>query len=192
MRKQKDLKIDSLQWIAAQRKILSESFIMRCMLEPSHNNLRCWTELFLINDTGDIYQIRFERFLGDTPAPSKISARKYDAPLQAFFDDLENAWVGGGIHAHLVIPKLAFAVPHRGFIRPFGSTTIVLLQTNHPVLMENYGAIHEWMYQARRGRISDHNESVWQILEPRFKKFLYQQQLKLIRDTIGEVLILGL
>ncbi len=194
--KQKDLKVASPQWVAAWKKNLADDFAMRCMLEPNPNYLRFWMELFLMDGANGIYQIRFERFLGDTIAPPRVLATKYDGPLEAFLDDLENFWTGQG--NYLVIDSLALAIPHRAFIRPLGSDKVVLLPTNHPVLMANYGAVREWAYQARRGRVrisdgtsevrySNTEEVVWQMFERRFRMFLYRQQLSIIRDTVGEV-----
>lgn len=201
-KKRKDLKVASPEWIAAWKKILTDGLAVRCLIEPSANQIRFWMQSFLIHED-DIYEIRFERFLGDTVQLPKAFARKYGATLQAFLDDLERFWTGDG--RSLTVNNLALAVPHRGFIRPFGSTDVVLLPTNHPALMTNYGAVHEWAYQAKRGYVKSNNtlaeeelggktitydpsqRMLWAVFERRFKTFLYQQELSVIRNTIGEI-----
>jgi len=204
-KKRKDLKVGSPEWISAWKRTLCEGFIMRCMLEPSIHYMRFWMKSFLMDDSNCIYQIRFERFLGDTIAAPRATSTKYDAPLEAFLNDLENFWVGETMHNYLTIQKLSLVVPHRGFIRPLGNSNVVLLPTNHPVLMANYGAVREWAYQAKRGLVKSdntlaeealddkvitydqHERVLWQVFERRFKTFLYQQELSVIRDTVGEV-----
>lgn len=201
--KRKDLKVNSPQWIAAWKVILSEGFIMRCLLEPSNHTIRFWMEAFLKDDATGICQIRFERFFGDTIAAPRALAATYDAPLQAFLDDLDNFAIGNG--ACLVNTELALPVPHRAFISPFGSTEVFLLPTNHPVLMASYGAVREWAYHAKRGLVKSdntlaeeklegkvitydsHQRKLWDVFERRFNIFLYRQQRSLINNTVGEV-----
>ncbi|MDP1690188.1 MAG: hypothetical protein Q8L52_03235 [bacterium] len=71
MRKQKDLKIGSPQWIAAWKRILEDGFVMHCIIEQGLDSMRFWMESFLA--CGDIiYRIRFERHLGQTIALPKV------------------------------------------------------------------------------------------------------------------------
>lgn len=62
--------------------------------------------------------------------------------------------------------------------------------------MSDYGAIREWAYQAKRGRVkADNNNGVveddermlWQTFEQRFRTFLYRQKLALLKSTVGVV-----
>jgi len=204
MKKQKDLKVDSPQWVAAWKKILASDFIMRCMLETSLHEIRFWMEAFLMNDAQEIYQIRIERFLGETIKLPKVTVRLYNISLETLLHDLEHFWFDEGMSNYLIIPRLALAVPHRGFIRQYGSSGVVLLKTNHQVLMANYGAVREWLYQAKRGFVKSSNtlarekvdgvvitydqseRNLWQVFEGRFKTFLYRQQLSVINETLGE------
>ena len=193
--KSKDLKVGSPQWTAVWERTLANSFVMRCIIEESLNYFRFWVELFLINDN-NIYRVRFERFLGCTTEPPKVFVEKYDAPLAAFLADLEHFWIDTGMHNYLTIQELMIPLPHRGFFRPLGITSFLLLPQNHPLLMANYGAVHEWMCQAKRGFIRTNDgaakdwkeeQVLWRVVEQRFKAFLYQQELSLLKSTIGEV-----
>lgn len=195
MRKQKDAKIGSPQWVAAWKRMFEDGFVMRCIIEQDLDSLLFWMESFLA--CGDIiYRIRFERHLGQTIVPPKVYLEVYGCVVETLLSDLEHFWIAEGMHNYLTIRELKLAVPHRGFIRPLDSESVFLLETNHPLLMEDYGAVCEWVYQARKGRVKADNNNgmveddermLWQTFGQRFKAFLYQQKLALLKSTIGKV-----
>lgn len=195
MKKQKDLKVDSPEWVVAWKRILEDGFIMRCIIEQDLDSLRFWMESFLA--CGDIiYRIRFERHSGVTIAPPKVYAGVYGCSVETLLSNLGHFWIAEGAHNYLTIRELKVAVPHCGFVRPLGSGSVFLLETNHPLLMADYGAVHEWAYQAKRGRTKAGNSSgmvledermLWQTFERRFEAFLYRQKLALLKSTVGKV-----
>lgn len=130
--------------------------------------------VLLYNRKAIPYQIRLERFSGNTIAPPKVYTRICGVPVETLLADLEHFWIGTRAHNYLTIRKLLLAVPHRGFIRPFGSSSVFLLPTNHPNLMSNYGAICEWMRHEWK------KEMVLQTFERCFKTFL-------LGNTVGKV-----
>ncbi len=192
--KLKDRKVGSPEWFTAWQRILENDFIMRCMLETSLHELRFWMEIFLMSESGVIYQIRMERFLGETIKLPRVTLRGFDVSLENLIRDLQHFWFDDRMSNYLTIPKLELAVPHRGFIRQYGSADVVLLSTNNALLMDGYGAVREWLYQAKRGRVksdtdsgvSTENEKIlWKLLEQRFRAFLYRQKVSLIKETLG-------
>lgn len=196
--KSKDLKIGSPQWVVAWRNILTNELAIRCIIEESLDYLHFAMEIYLMTDDDEIYRARFERFCGQTIKLPRESVEKYDGPLEAFLSDIGTFWETRNIpdtHA-LERRKFMVAKSYRGVVRPLGTTNFLLMPSNHPLFMASYGAIHEWMYQAKRGRLNVGMEAVngfyveemlWKAIEPRFKAFLYQQQASLLENTVGKV-----
>lgn len=196
MRKQKDLKIGSPQWVLAWERLLVDGLVIRCMIEESLDFLHFGMEIYLIVGD-DIYRMRFERFLGQTIKLPHQFIEKYNGPLQAFLSDLGAFWEIGKIPDDNCLERRKFMVakPYRGVVRPLGTTNFFLMPPNHPLFMTGYGAVHEWASQAKRGFVSikeagsglPSKPMLWGLFEQRFKSFLYQQQLSLLQNTVGRV-----
>lgn len=192
------LKINSPEWIAAWKKILTNELAIRCMIEESLDFLHFAMEVYFM-DLDEIYRARFERFWGQTIKLPRESIERYDGPLGAFLSDLGAFWETCNIpdmHA-LERRKFMVAKSYRGVIRPLGTTNFLLMPPNHSLFMAGYGAICEWTYRAKRGRIGARNKDeitpseedgkAWSILNHRFKAFLYQQQTAVLGSTVGKV-----
>lgn len=194
--KSKDTKIGSPQWVLAWERLLVDGLVIRCMIEESLDFLNFGMEIYLIVDD-NIYRMRFERFLGQTIKLPRQSVEKYDGPLEAFLSDLGTFWETRNIPDTYTLERRKFMVakPYRGVVRPLGTTNFLLMPANHPLFMANYGAVHEWLYHAKRGFVSIKEEGsdlpskpmFWELFEQRFKSFLYQQQLSLLQNMVGRV-----
>ncbi|MDO8566546.1 MAG: hypothetical protein Q7R58_00135 [bacterium] len=176
------------EWVSAWKRLLSNQVVVRCLLEEALDYSQFRMELYLLSE-GRIYRATFDRYWGSTIKRPATFIENYKGPLEAFLDDL-GAWWGNFLRVNPP-ERLTFMVaePYRGVIRPLGTENLLIVPPNHPLFMAGYGAVAERISLIRVAGIDADRcpVEIWLDIERRFRAFLYQQQVSLFRNTVGEV-----
>ena len=185
--KSKEMKIGSPEWKQAWKRMLAESIVVRSVLDQSHHSLEFLTEIFVLHE-GNLSIMRIERSsaISHTVAkrPSEF-CEHYAAPVEALLDNLGQCWEQSSVLSCIPTKEVMVALPTRGFIRPLGITEFLIESAYHPVFMAFYGTVRAWFHDHGKKYFTDPSLGI--MLTHRFDAFLYQQELSMLQNTLGQV-----
>ena len=176
----------TLSWFDAWKKLLGSEVVIRAEIEF---RVQCvdFSAILMYMEKGiGIYQINCDRSLGASIDVPKTTLTRYDAPPEAYLQDMYNYWA----HSPRRFPADNWVKPvsHAAIVQPFLGSHIHSLPSLHSLLLPYYGMVLERLREERRRTDETIERRIaWETFERRFKVFLTQQEFSVLENTVGYV-----